>query len=269
MEWRVSDSIVVGYFVLLLVAALFVPTVRHRGRVVAVSLAVVACVLSFAFFPTFGRVALIRDWSPLAYLLLGYWLPALFVVTTNLPAERALLAADRRWFGTNQLIARTEHASRALLEILELAYLACYVMVPAGFVLVYVAGARIEVDRFWTAVLIASFLCFGLLPWLPTRPPRTIQDTGNGRRLLLRSVNLHVLDRGSCQLNTFPSAHAAAACATALTVAARWPLFGIAFAALAVAIVIGSVVGRYHRAVDAATGAAVGVIGFVASRLVV
>ena len=36
---------------------------------------------------------------PLVYILLGYWLPALLVTSTNQVFERRLLTLDRRWLG--------------------------------------------------------------------------------------------------------------------------------------------------------------------------
>ena len=85
---------------------------------------------------------------------------------------------------------------------------------------------------------------------------------------LIRGLNVRVLGVVSNQLNTFPSGHAAASLATALAVGARLPLAGFALGLLALAIAIGSVVGRYHYAADALAGIALALIAFVMSRLV-
>ena len=79
---------------------------------------------------------------------------------------------------------------------------------------------------------------------------------------------MRVLGLTSVQLNTFPSGHAAASLATALAVGARLPLPGLLLGLLAIAIVIGSVVGRYHYAADALAGAALAILGFLISRSV-
>ena len=63
-------------------------------------------------------------------------------------------------------------------EYLELMYLFCYPLVPIAFGVVYLAsgGAGVDsvlpTDRYWSIVLLSSYLCFGVLPWIPTRPPR-------------------------------------------------------------------------------------------------
>ena len=155
-----------------------------------------------------------------------------------------------------------------LIEFFEVAYLFCYPLVPAGFVYLYIAGPAEEIDRFWTAVLLASFSCYGLLPWLPTRPPRALEQTVVPSRSRVRLLNLRVLGRASVQLNTFPSAHVAASLATALAVGVRHPSAGLVLGVIALAISLGSVLGRYHYAADALSGTALALLGFMLSRFV-
>jgi len=151
--------------------------------------------------------------------------------------------------------------------LLEFAYLFCYPMIPAGFLCLYIAGFDREADRFWTAVLLAVFSCYGVLPWLPTRPPRMIEQHSPNPRSPTKALNLQILNHASIQLNTFPSGHAAAAVATALAVGARLPSAGVAFGLLALGISVGSVVGRYHYAADTLSGALVGILAFLISRV--
>jgi len=100
------------------------------------------------------------------------------------------------------------------------------------------------------------------------RPPRALEGLTTTSRSRTRAINLQVLRLTSIQLNTFPSAHVAASVATALIVAARLPLVGVALGAIAAGTTIGSVVRRYHYAVDAIAGLTLGVIGFLASRYI-
>ena len=113
---------------------------------------------------------------PLVYLLIGYWLPALIVREPNVRFEQRLLDFDRRLFGPDGLARFERSAPRAVIEYLELAYLLCYAVVPAGYACLLLAGHGGDaIDRFWSIVLLASFLCYGLLPWIPTRAPRAIE----------------------------------------------------------------------------------------------
>jgi membrane-associated phospholipid phosphatase len=201
---------------------------------------------------------------PLMYLLAGYWLPAMIVRHPNVGIERALLRFDHTLFGQNGLAHFEQRAPRVLVEYLEAAYLLCYAVPLAGYISLRAGGHdAATIDRFWTIVLLASFACYGVLPWMPTRAPRAVEPSSRAPRSRIRSANLAVLDRASVQWNTFPSGHAAASLATALAVGADMPIAGMAIAGIAISIAVGSVVGRYHYAADALTGAGVAMLAFV------
>lgn len=264
MGLRASEWIVLAYFSYLAGAAAVIPNLDRQERRRAIGMAVAVLIAVFTFAAIGGRATWWRDWMPILYLLIGYWLPALLVSSTNQVFEGRLLALDHRW----RVTAISERAPRPLIELLELAYLCCYPMVPIGFASLYLAGLRDDSDRFWTAVLLAVFGCYGVLPWLATRPPRAIEGPPHQSSGLVRRINLRVLGLASVQLNTFPSGHAAASLATALAVGARLPLAGLLLGLLALAIAIGSVVGRYHYAADALAGAILALLAFVISRSV-
>ena len=205
---------------------------------------------------------------PLVYLLIGYWLPALLVGHPNSRAEQYLLRFDRRLFGSAGLSSFVERTPRLVLEYFELAYLFCYAVVPIGFAWLVLAGFGGEADMFWSTVLLASFGCYGVLPWLPTRAPRVLEGPPPCERALIRKLNLYVLGRASVQWNTFPSGHTAASLATALVVAAYMPMAGVVLGLVAVSIAIGSVVGRYHYGADALAGAVVAIAAFLTASAV-
>ncbi len=213
---------------------------------------------------------IVRDWIPGIYLLLAYWLPMGLVSHPYLRFERWLVASDRRWLGPGGWLSFTARTPRVLGELFELAYLFCYPLVPAGLACLYVGGEVDEVNRFWTAVLIAVLPCYGTLPWLPTRAPRSIEPVTppSGSHSVVRALNLQVLSHASVHWNTFPSGHAAAAVATALAVGVRLPMAGVVLGMIAAGIIIGSVLGRYHYTADAISGIALGAAGFVLSRAI-
>jgi membrane-associated phospholipid phosphatase len=201
---------------------------------------------------------------PLAFLLIGYWVPALLVRDPDLRLEQRLLDFDRKLFGARGLEEFERRAPRVLIEYLELAYLLCYAAVPAGFACLLLAGHGADaIDRFWSMVLLASFICYGLLPWMATRAPRAIEPTRGATRSSVRRLNLAVLNRASVQWNTFPSGHTAASLATAFAVGIYMPVAGVVLAVIALSIAAGSVVGRYHYAADALAGAVAAIFAFV------
>jgi hypothetical protein len=211
-----------------------------------------------------GWGAQVREWAPLAYILLGYWLPGRLVSRPSLALEWRLTAFDSRWLAGRE-VSFARRAPLAVIELLELAYLFCYPVLPIGLFLVRLCGTAGDLDRYWVAVMLSAALSYGALPWLPTRPPRAA--IGNPpRRSRVRALNLFVLERASVQLNTFPSGHVATSVAAALAVTACWPAAGLALGFMALAITVASVVGRYHYAADAIAGVVTAFIAFSVSR---
>jgi membrane-associated phospholipid phosphatase len=265
MSLRPSEWVVVVYFLYLFVAAVFskVPSGR-RVRVGSVAFFVIVAVLGFSRADR-SWFRQMRDWMPIVYLLAAYRTPALLVSAPSVGMEWELAAFDARWFGGKE-IGVAERTPRWCLEVLELAYLLCYPLIPAGWICLRVLSGARQQDQYWTAVMLAAACCYGLLPWLPTRSPRTT-DAVQSPRSTFRRLNLRVLDRMSVQLNTFPSGHVATSFAAALAAAAAVPLAGVLLGFTAFAIMLASVVGRYHYVADVLAGAAVSVVAFALSRL--
>ena len=189
---------------------------------------------------------------PVPILLAGYWLSGLFFVSPMHRLEESLLRIDKR------IGHRSAAWPRIIREYFELAYVLVYAVVPAGALTLVFAGHGEAVPRFWAVVLLAEFVSYGMLPWLQTRPPRAIERaTSAAPSSALRRLNEAVLQRGSIQVNTLPSGHAAGAVATGLAVASAMPVAGAVFLVLAASISIATVVGRYHYAIDSVLGVAV------------
>jgi hypothetical protein len=263
-EW-----IAIVYFLYLIGAAAGFrgPAPIRRARVAS---------LSFLMLGVIGAVATIdaswtraaRPWLPIVYIVVAYWLPSRLVTRTNKAFEDKLSAWDRLPVVSRLANFRTR-APVAVLEILELAYLFCYPMVPAGFMALELTGQTTgaDADRFWTTVLGAALPCYGTLPWLPTRPPRVLEIAETVAARSVRVINASVLRSASVGWNTFPSGHAAASVATALAIGARAPVAGAVFGLFAAGICIGSVTGRYHYAADAAAGVLLGAAAFAFAQL--
>jgi membrane-associated phospholipid phosphatase len=199
--------------------------------------------------------AMMRDWWLLAALPLAYWAPAPLTVTTNARLEGWLLAVDHR-LG----LTRGGPTSGGLLE---LAYLLVYPIVPAGLLAVVASRPELSAD-YCLALLLAVLPCYGLLPLLPTRPPRALllseMPAAPSSATVVRRANVHVLDACGNAWNTLPSGHAAGAAAVAVMVVRSGSPWAPVFLLLAVGIALGTVRGRYHYAVDTILGVALGVL---------
>lgn len=267
---RPSEWVSAIYFAYLLVGAIGLRSlpVRRRVRIVLVSAVSLASLGVLAVLPGSATSQAVRDWAPGVFLLVGYWLPGLFYVAPNAGFERWLRGIDSRLFALRPVAAVGARAPRLILEVLELSYFSCYALVPGIFAVLYWrpnAGTALGTSpygdptagiRFWTTVLISEFICYGLLPWLPSRPPRTLEgeSTIDRRGLFVRRVNLWVLGRVSVQANTFPSGHVAGSLIGALIAWQAVPMVGAAALVLALFIAVATFIGRYHYAADAAFG---------------
>jgi len=252
---RTSEIIVLAYLAYLVVVAwaLRIPA-RRRAIVTGVALLDAAAIVWLS--RQSGAWTVVRDWQPVLQILVGYELSGLFFEKPMMGAEAWLSRVDRWLFERLGLGAAIARAPRIVLELLEAAYVSVYVVLPLGFAVALAIGPHVDVDRYWSVVTLAALCSYAVLPWVQTRPPRALNDqmAGIDRGLAVRRLNEFILSRASVQVNTFPSGHAAGAFATALAVAAISPAAGWAFAALALGIVIGSVVGRYHYAADSIAG---------------
>jgi hypothetical protein len=192
-------------------------------------------------------------------LLLGYWLSGLFFTRPDPAIEQRLLRIDGAMLTRLEPRAWHRGARRVVLECLELSYLLVYAVLPAGAVVIALAGEPRGVARFWSVVLLAEFVCYAALPWIQTRPPRALQDpVGSPPSLGVRRVNQVIAARASIQANTLPSAHTAGAVAAALCVSDISQAAGAVFGTLAASIAVATVVGRYHYLLDSILGAVLG-----------
>jgi membrane-associated phospholipid phosphatase len=148
-------------------------------------------------------------------------------------------------------------------------YVMVYAVVPAGATVLALGNRADALDDYWLTVLTSELACFAMLPWLQTRPPRAIEveSTRPLQDTPLRRLNLAILNRGSIQVNTVPSGHAAGSFAVALAVASVWPASGAVFLALATGITIATVLGRYHYLADSVLGVLVAVAVWGLRRL--
>lgn len=211
----------------------------------------------------FGASTLISSFHvqflvPGVLLLTGYWLSGFFFRDPQGWLERALIESDRRVFQALGVDRWLRRAPRWGLEILEGSYGAESLVIAAGAIVAASAG-RDAIAYFWSVVLASELACYVMLPWLRSRPPRTIEAPGvvAQRAPVLRRLNESVLDRAGVQANTLPSGHVAGAVATALGV---WPVSATAGGILLViagVIAVAAVTGRYHYVVDCVSGAVV------------
>lgn len=150
---------------------------------------------------------------------------------------------------------------RWLSELMHLGYFSYYVLIPVSAVLVYRRGGQRELHRFAMITGLGFFLCYLTFVVFPVTGPRYLFDPLQGepaRALLFDAVHA-IAQGGSSKGTAFPSSHVAATVAAWLgcrRAARRWFRLSAPFVFL---LTLGTVYGRFHYAVDAVAGVAVGV----------
>src|SRR5437867_1196820 len=107
----------------------------RRARVAAASLSMVALVWNAAANVT----SPLRDWLPAAYILVGYYITGWLFVAPSPRLESWLVAWDRRVLGDPA--TRFAQWPRAFVAYLEIVYMLCFLIVPAGFAALVLAVA--------------------------------------------------------------------------------------------------------------------------------
>jgi hypothetical protein len=259
---RRSETVAAVYFLyLILPVAVAAISRRRKIQLAGAALGLVAFTSVLAALPPRAGWTIVRDWAPGVLLLAGYWLPGALFRWPNLQAESRLLALDRRVFRTAPGDVPFREIAPYVRGYLELAYLFCYSLVPLALALIYRGSNPTragDVDSFWSTVLVSVFICYGLLPWIPTRPPRALEPALPLRGI--RRLNSLVLRHASVQVNTFPSGHVAAAVAATIEVARHSAWGGAAVGVVAASIAAAAVVGRYHYLADVVLGGIVALV---------
>lgn len=251
------------------------PEVRDRIVLVNLSLGILYGVL-IRRDSARPRLALsvIRDWLPLATVILAYREMGWFALAHPAHAfESRMVVWDRLLLrdGGRQAI---EVLGPLFPSLLELAYAGVYLLPPFAVATLYLLKRRDLVDQFLFVFAVGVLLCYAQFPFWPSEPPRVVfagvdlptYDTA------LRHFNLWML--GNCGIHTsvFPSAHVGGSVAAAFGLARlrlrkRWPARVVALAAVLIAIA--TVYGRYHYAADAAAGLAMGFLASLAAGAVI
>jgi hypothetical protein len=220
---------------------------RRRTRVLLGS---AAGLLLCAIWLGSARFPILHDWVlPPVVLLAAYWTSGALFIAPSLVSEAWLRRVDCA-LGIRRLAAR---APRAIAEVLECAYVLVYPLIPIALALHLTATPYPDADRFWSVILITDYICFGMLPWMQTRPPRALEPAGPWVSSV-RRLNLRLLGQTSIGVNTFPSGHAAEALAAALLVTGAAVPIMVGMCAIAMMISAGAVLGRYHYTADAIAG---------------
>jgi membrane-associated phospholipid phosphatase len=252
---RTSEWIQAGFATILALAAWVRPLTFRRRFIIALfaafALLAIALVRSAAHLFGSYYVSILRDWLPVLLMLVPYWQTGQFFVGPNLKIQARLAEIDR-W-----LLHFLPSISATSSRFMEWAYMFCYPMVPLGLAVLYAAGLRRYTDTYWFIVLVPTYLCYAITPFVPALPPRSMagKQCNPSMPNTVRVMNLWILKYGSIQAISFPSAHVASALSVTFVLLRFIPVAGVVFLAIAISISVAAIAGGYHYAIDVLLGA--------------
>ena len=247
--------------------------IKRRLRIALLGIIVPLAIVVARFALQGFAGSVVRDWLPAALLLIPYWQAGQFFTGPDKRIEEWLARSDEKLLRILERFKRIfgSGGSRGWARYFESAYLMCYPLVPIGLGALYLGHHRAAADFYWIVVVLASDLCFASTIFFPAMPPRLLTAQAVEFRAAandVRKLNLEILNRGSIQAITFPSAHVASTTAVALVLARFLPVTGAIFLVIAASIAIGAFVGRYHYFLDVALGAIEATIVFLVCLMI-
>ncbi|HEX7978477.1 MAG TPA: phosphatase PAP2 family protein [Gemmatimonadaceae bacterium] len=208
------------------------------------------------------------DWlvltiGPLMYIELRW-----IIAGTGMPHHDATVVGwERALFPSNPSATLAPHWHLpALSEVLHFAYASYYLIVYLPPIALYVTGKRDAFVKTVLALTIAYGACFIIYALFPVDGPRYLVGPAAAPDGAVRNFVLALLERGSSRGTAFPSSHVAASLVSALCALRYQRRVGLVVAPFVAALVLATVYGGFHYAVDALVGAILGTLAWLTSE---
>ncbi len=266
---RRSETVLLAYFVYATIVGFCLPIASETAIFTAgVNLTLLTAYLLVGYAEQRrpgSALAALRDWAPVALVLLAYREMGWFAPAEHTyELEQGWIVWDRLLLNEWGFRAAVESWGRLLPSILEISYALVYAVGPFSVGVLYFYGKRDAVDRFLVTYLLGALLSYSLFPYFPSEPPRAVFP-GEDAALdnVFRRFNWWLLGGHGIHTSVFPSAHVSSAFAAAFGLLRvmperRWP--GGLMLALAGLIFTATIYGRYHYLVDGLAGIGVGLV---------
>ena len=217
----------------------------------------------------------IRAIVPLASVGFLYTeLPALIAAAGHTtPLDAMVVGWERALFGGQPAIEWGRRwPSRALSELLHLAYVAYYPIIFSVPVALLSQKRHRDLSRAVFVLLLTFVACFATYVVFPVAGPRYLSPAPtDGIDAVMRTFAIYVLESQSSRGTAFPSSHVAVATTQAVIAIVFLGRSGWIVAAITVLLGIGAVYGGFHYLIDVVLGALYGLacsaIGFAALRV--
>ena len=270
---RPSDWITIFYLATTgVLACIFYKNLRWWGIYVLSHAGAICGLLLLAVIPKDAlplSLQVLHDWYPIATIPIFYLeIPPLTQMAVQRYFDDKIIECEERLFNGQPSIYFSERfSSRWLSELLHLCYFSYYPIV-FGLVGVLYYQDRHEVFH---EVVFGEVLTFNLcLIWyifMPVMGPRYKFERIRGRLadgLFFKLIHM-ILSGASSKGTAFPSSHCAIGVIVVLYAARYDPVAFAIMCPFGVGLIVGTVYGRFHYALDAILGTVLGVVIFGAA----
>ena len=212
---------------------------------------------------------ILRDWYPIATIPIFYLeIPPLTQMVLQGYFDDKIIEWEGRLFNGQPSIYLSERfPSRWFSELLHLCYFSYYPIVFGLATLLYLQGRHEAFHEVVFAEILTFNLCLIWYIFMPVMGPRYKFEKITGPLAagsIFRLVHM-VLSNASSKGTAFPSSHCAIGVIVVLCAALYHPIAFTILCPFGVGLVVGTVYGRFHYALDAIIGTLLAIIVFGAA----
>jgi membrane-associated phospholipid phosphatase len=264
------DRLTAGYLLLtLLLVALRASRIPHAGSIAIVNSALLGVVWLISRRRESGprpwRIA--AEWYPLACFVIFFeQIGSLVHALVDDWYDAMLISADYAAFGAHPTVWIEQYASHWLTEYMQFSYFMYFPLTAAVAAWLRWRHGRAALGELFLASCLAYYSCYVIFVIFPVEGPyHTLREL---QQVELRggwfdSVMQWIERYGRVHGGVFPSAHVAGSVVALLVTARYSPRLAALLAPLVMSIMVATVYGRYHYAVDVPAGALVAIAGVV------
>ena len=268
-----SDWITVIYLVITgVLACIFHKNLRWWGLYVVSHAGAICCLFWLAFRPDDSLplpLQILRDWYPITTILIFYLEipPLVQMVQQRYFDDLVIEWEDRLFNGQPSIYLRARFPSKWLSELLHLCYFSYYPIVFGLVTVLYFQGRHEAFHEVVFAEILTFNLCLVWYIFMPVMGPRYKFEKISGPLAdgyVFKMVHM-ILSGASSKGTAFPSSHCAIGVIVVLYAARYHPVAFAIMCPFGVGLVIATVYGRFHYALDAIAGTVLAIAIFGAA----
>lgn len=208
-----------------------------------------------------------REWYPGLFFIFGFEeIGYLADMVTPERFHQALIALDYAIFGVHPTVWLGQFARPWLTEMLMFCFASFYFLIPFVGLVLYFKNKQEELSELLLTAGIAFYICFLIFIFLPAEGP------------WITMIHLHpeplkggpftwfvyfVEGLGTIRGGAFPSSHVAVAVVVLIAAYRHQRVLFHGLLPVIIGLLVSTVYGRFHYAVDVLSGVLVGLVGFL------